>query len=277
MEETNDISDSWPDLLPKYKLYRGHTRLELPVKRVEKATRFLIPASLSKFDSRCSSSNVDEAEAAGCSLVGTFDSCTHGCGKDPVQEARWRDLTSPLGIPLDAWDVANGSVWLDIEDTITGWVYNNTAIDKSTSYKLDIFRIMEADNPNSRGASFKGMTNRPFWIVNQTTMALFDDLFIDEYPKFRDWDQSGECKIENTVQKWYDNTGPYDLDRPMDFYELNAHYPAAWCFAISIPESEATNSSWFVRPSGIHCSSVGFRELYDRNCFDFPNVSVSFQ
>lgn len=253
----------------EYKVLRGNTRQEATASPVRKETRYLIPASLSGFDPRCSSPDVKEAEAAGCSLMGYFDSCTHGCDKDPIQEARWRDLSSPFGIHLDAWDIANGSVWLDIEDAFAGWAYNNSEVDQTQSYKLDVFRLMEADFSDSIHANFKEMSDRPFWIVNQTAdKVLWEDLFIDKYPLHSDFPEtslSGRPCLHSNIE-------PEDRDRPFDFYQLNSHYPNAKCFAVSIPESEATHSDWFVRPSGIHCSSTGFRELFQQRCIDNSTV-----
>lgn len=45
---------------------------------VNTLTRWLLPADLSNFDPRCDINDVTKAQAANCSLIGTFKSCTTG-------------------------------------------------------------------------------------------------------------------------------------------------------------------------------------------------------
>lgn len=63
-------------------------------------TQYLIPASPWAFDPDCTTSSVEEALKANCSLVGTWQSCGAGCGLDPVQEQRRVDLLIGLGYPV---------------------------------------------------------------------------------------------------------------------------------------------------------------------------------
>ena len=124
-------------------------------------SRWLMPADISQFDPRCNTTNVMEAEANGCFLVGKFHSCATGCGMDPDTEKLWDDLPEViLGISKDKWNIAGWAVWKEIRGAI-GQYSNRT--DEETSVDALLFM----DNPPAdSGATFRfvGMSDRPWFI-----------------------------------------------------------------------------------------------------------------
>jgi hypothetical protein len=89
-------------------------------------TRWLLPASLQTFDTRCANNrDVSQADAAGCPAVGTFRSCTFGCNRDPTREARWPRDKYVLGYWGGDWTVAGGAAWEELRGVLTGWMDND--------------------------------------------------------------------------------------------------------------------------------------------------------
>lgn len=93
----SDVANTKGKAAPKTMTYdqtRDEALTELSV-----PTMYLILASPWAFDPNCTSSSVEEALQAGCSLVGTWECCGFGCGLDPTQEQHWEELLIGLGYP----------------------------------------------------------------------------------------------------------------------------------------------------------------------------------
>lgn len=135
-------------------------------------TRWLLPASPGEFDPRCSSSSVEEADAAGCPLVGTWASCTTGCGLDPQQEALWAALPpSILGFPKEAWGLADGAVWDELRGMLAGF-----SLFRNETGPADAFTLMESAPSSGYAIPFANYSDRPWWIVNQSAAVALSDL-----------------------------------------------------------------------------------------------------
>lgn len=146
-------------------------------------TRWLLPASLAEFDPRCNSSDVGAAQAANCSLIGTFHSCERGCGLDPPQEALWDALPGVLlGMRKDTWTIADGAVWREIRGMLAGFSYFN-----NQTGPADTFLMMEGSLSTSYAEPFTGLSDRAFWVVNQSANVRMQDLAfaLDGRPVFR--------------------------------------------------------------------------------------------
>lgn len=109
------------------------------------------------------------------------------------------------------------------------------------------------------------------YLVNQTAMAAPEDLFFTEIPRSDDYSTGDAgCGYEVT---WYNHPDSGILDSlkkacqdtrqnipPFEFFPqvlLNST-----CFAASNPSTETTPRSKYA-PTGIYCSSLDFRSLYD--------------
>ena len=219
-------------------------------------TRWLLPASPGEFDPRCVSSNVTEAHAANCSLVGSWQSCTTGCDLDPAQEAIWAGLPrSILGLPKDMWTVADGAVWDGVRGMLTGFSYF-----RNETGAADTFVLMETSPSSSYALPFANFSDRPWWIVNQSAAVAMTDLTYgfrglpifkmfelgDIVPWFTNGrEEKMECRVDSCVSPsnvfdgncdvTYGDTTPF----PFRLHDMQFQ---AQCFAASDP-NPAGNSS----------------------------------
>lgn len=204
-------------------------------------TKWLLPASLTEFDPACSSPNVEEALKDQCSLVGTFDSCTIGCNKDAQQEALWKALPDTiLGVPLEKWTVANGKVWQELRGMLAGFNYFN-----NRTGSADIFSLMETAPSSSYIEPFANLSDRAFWVINQTATVLFEPLIFNylAYPQ------------RLNAYSWLFN--PDEMA-----------FVGSQCFAASNP-APAESVGQFSGPTGMYCSTTDFLSLYNQTFVNF--------
>jgi len=246
-------------------------------------TRWLLPASLVEFDSRCNSSNVDEALAAGCPAVGSFRSCAEGCLLDPAQEALWAALPDTiLGMARDTWTIADGGVWKEVRGMLTGYQYYH-----NKTGPADTFIVMETPPLDSYVSAFKQMSDRPWWIVNQTAAVRMSDLVFDSLPVFKSF------ALDTKNVYYHDNGGrylrcsagvcgegralkgdcrEYYTDERFDFkpHELQVQ---AQCFAASNPDSSINSIGQRAGPTGVFCTSTDFAALFTQTCQEYIDAT----
>lgn len=149
--------------------------------------RWLFPASLTEFDVRCGSNDVNEAQSQNCSLVGTFNSCATGCSFDPLQEANWDSLPkSILGFDRSSWDIATGEQWQDLRGMLAGFRYFN-----NETGGADTFVLMETSPSSAYIEPFANLSTRAFWIVNQTANVSLRDIVVDNLPIYNSYKLKG--------------------------------------------------------------------------------------
>ena len=149
---------------------------------VNTTTKWLLAASPATFDPRCAYSDILYASAADCAAVGTFKSCGTGCKLNAYQESLWENLQLPLGYPSNSWFPATGKVWRDLRGVLTGFKAEQ---DPSASGDGgDTLALLEKGDIFLGFIPFDNMTDRPYWIVNETVSVPMQQLLYDNMPKF---------------------------------------------------------------------------------------------
>lgn len=62
----------------------------------------------------------------------------------------------PFGIPLEAWTIADGPLWLELRGAYTAWCDEN-----KKGQPVDLMQLL--------GEVIQGVQNKTFWVVNQTS------------------------------------------------------------------------------------------------------------
>ena len=137
------------------------------------STRWLLPASMKAFDSRCSHQDPTVADGMDCAAVGTHTSCGMGCNRHPDRESRWRNLGQVSTYPIEWWTVADKGVWQDLHAMTTAMVTRASTSASGVDY--DTLALVESAKNAYPVTQY---TDRPFWIVNGTSQASMCEIVL---------------------------------------------------------------------------------------------------
>ena len=220
-------------------------------------SRWLLPASLQKFDPRCALATPADGLRLGCSTVGVFRSCGMGCNFDIEQEGLWRMLERRLGYPIELFSVADGDTWGDLRA-----MYTSTLRNGSDFTEGDVLALMEKPDNMRFYVPFDGMISRPFWIVNSTATAyLYDLAFGQERNNFGNFSWTLTFNPSCNVKPGRDSCP----DRNFTFRPPKARYASAQCLVAHNPMLQ-TEQGRRMGASGVHCATTDFSALMDRTC-----------